>query len=356
MTQRERFFKTINHTPGHQLLHYFGFTPSLNQKVKEYMGFDDTVDIGEYFGNFRPTNVSPQKAYRGNPDLKIDWDEYYDGVDRPEGSYYDENGTLHVPGSMYHFTHYVSPLRNIKTLAEAEQFPFLDVVPGSDIDLKQEADMAREMGKVSQCWIGHTYENSWQVRGYQEFLMDMVMKPEICHYILEQYCQMNIKMAVAAAKAGVDMIRTGDDVASQAAMMFSPDMWWEFIGSRWERVYKAAKEIKPDIQIWYHSDGNIINIIDTLVDIGVTVLNPVQPECMDIYEVKKRWGDKIVMDGAVGTQTTMPWGTTEDVKNTIRRLKETIGIDGGYIISPTHVLEPEVPVENILAFVEACNE
>ena len=126
--------------------------------------------------------------------------------------------------------------------------------------------------------------------------------------------------------------------------------------SRWAQVYAAAREIKPDIQIWYHSDGNIWDIIPELIEIGVTILNPVQPECIDPVKVKETYGDKIAIDGTIGTQSTMPFGTPDDVRAVIKERAETVGNDGALIISPTHVLEPEVPIENIKAFFETSRE
>jgi uroporphyrinogen decarboxylase len=108
--------------------------------------------------------------------------------------------------------------------------------------------------------------------------------------------------------------------------------------------------------VWYHSDGNIAEIIPELIEIGVDVLNPVQPECVDVLEVKRRYGDRLVLDGTIGTQTVMPFGTPEDVRACVRGRVETLAGDGALILAPTHTLEPEVPTENVLAFAEACRE
>jgi uroporphyrinogen decarboxylase len=137
------------------------------------------------------------------------------------------------------------------------------------------------------------------------------------------------------------------------SLMFSPPNWRRLMKSRWEKVYAAARKIKPDIEIWYHSDGNIELIVPELVEIGVTILNPVQPECMDPVKVKKLWGTHVVLDGTIGTQSTMPWGTPDEVTKVVRERIRTLGKDGALILAPTHVLEPEVPLANIYAFVEA---
>ena len=168
--------------------------------------------------------------------------------------------------------------------------------------------------------------------------------------------QRNMLAAVAYARAGVDLIRCGDDVANQKAMMFAPDLWRKMMLSRWKRVWHEIKRIHPDCRIWYHSDGNIEPIIPELIEIGVTILNPVQPECLDPVMLKRKYGKDLVFDGTIGTQTTMPFGTVSDVKNTVRERIDSLGYDGALILSPTHVLEPEVPIENIEAFIETVRE
>jgi len=100
------------------------------------------------------------------------------------------------------------------------------------------------------------------------------------------------------------------------------------------------------------SNCNIWDIIPELIEIGVTILNPVQPECLDIKSVKEEFGKYIVIDGTIGTQSTMPFGTPDEVREVIKARKREIGYDGALILSPTHVLEPEVPIENIMAFIE----
>jgi uroporphyrinogen decarboxylase len=196
------------------------------------------------------------------------------------------------------------------------------------------------------------YEDSWQIRGYEQFLIDIYERIEFCEYILDRIQERNIKKAVAAARAGVDYLHTGDDVANQNALMFSIEHWRRLMKSRWAAVYAAAKAANPKIKIWYHSDGNISAIVPELIEIGVDILNPLQPECVDVELLKKLYGQKVVFDGTVGTQTTMPFGTPEDVRRVVRRRIETLGGDGALILSPTHVLEPEVPMENIMAFIE----
>jgi uroporphyrinogen-III decarboxylase len=102
--------------------------------------------------------------------------------------------------------------------------------------------------------------------------------------------------------------------------------------------------------------GDITSIIPDLIEIGVTILNPLQPECLNLKKLKKEFGAHLVFEGSIGTQSTMPFGTSDEIKRVIRERKKTLGYDGALIIAPTHILEPEVSLENIEAFVEACRE
>jgi uroporphyrinogen decarboxylase len=237
-----------------------------------------------------------------------------------------------------------------------EEFPFRTVIPDSEAGLDVKIAVEKARGKVTEAWVGHIYENAWQIRGYEEFLADMVLCPRVSDAILERIAARNKDCAVAMARSGVDMIRTGDDVAGQQGMIFGADRWRKVLKPLWKDVYAAAKAANPDLVIWYHSDGNIMEIIEDLIEIGVDILNPVQPECMDLTFLRKEYGSRLVFDGSIGTQSVMPFGTPEQVRDTVRRMKDLLGADGGLILSPTHVLEPEVPVKNVLAFVEACRE
>jgi uroporphyrinogen decarboxylase len=292
-----------------------------------------------------PTNVA-----------KSDFSEYYKDIDIPGDAFIDTRGVLNIPGDMYHFIRYVSPLRNAERLQDIQSFPYPKLEEHTTDHMADEVKSAHGKGKVTFSHVGHMFEDAWQIRRYEPFLMDMSVNPEWCEFILDRLKERNLSIAQAAARAGVDYIHTGDDVGSQKGMMFSPQQWRRFIKPRWAEVYSAARKIKPDIQIWYHSDGNIEEIIPELIEIGVTILNPVQPECLDPIMVKRKYGDKIIIDGTIGTQTTMPFGTPEDVRNLVRERVETLGYDGALILSPTHVLEPEVPLENINAFLETVKE
>jgi len=350
MTKRERFlafagFESVDRPPCHA-----GFVPAALEQITAFIGCDPNeyfdMDIGEGAG------LTPPEGFR-YPDYSVYHPEYQVGKD---GFTIDENGCGHLNHGFYHFTEYISPLRNAQSFSEIEDYPIPNNETFSDTAMREVCEKAHANGDFASIFVGHMYENAWQVRGYEPFLMDLLTQREWAELLLDRFCENNLRVAEAAAQAGYDCIYTGDDVANQNAMMFHPDVWRDFMKPRWAKVIAAARAIKPDVHIWYHSDGNITDILDDLVEIGVTILNPVQPECLDPVAIRKRFGKRLAFDGCIGTQTTFPFGTTEDMKKTVQEIAAALDAKhGGLSLAPTHVLEPEVPPENVKAFFDACD-
>ncbi len=349
MIDLERFRATVDGHRPEGILYTADFTPDLRKRLVERAG---TNDLAGHFGLFEPVDISLRR-----PDdiVQTDYQEYYANESLPEGTRLDANGVAMIPGGFYHFCRYHSPLRNARTLAEIEAYPLPDQADWQTDHMAAEVERTHRASKVAAGWIGHMYESAWQIRGYEQFLMDMIERPAWAHCLLEKLFQRNLNRARAAVAAGVDYIRCGDDVANQRAMMFSVAMWREFIHARWSRLWSAVRDIDAHIHIWYHSDGNILPIVDELIEAGVTILNPVQPECVDPAELRRHYPD-LIMHGTIGTQSTMPWGSPEDVRRVVGQRVNRCGMSGRLILGPTHVLEPEVPIANIEAYVQASRQ
>ena len=345
MTKHERFCAYLAREPMDRPLRYAHYTPAMRQKMVDYLHGRNPHEVFDS-DNARGVRLAPAE---GTP--QPDWMSYYQDVEVGDEDHINADGVLRQRGSFYHFRRIVSPLRNAESLEEIERFPIDTAEDWPEEGLAEEVERGHAEGEIVQGIVGHIYETAWQIRGYEQFLMDLAARPEWTEPILDRLTDRRERMARAAARAGVDYLRTGDDIASQQTLMFQPDMWRRFLKPRWARVYEAARAENPDVAIWYHSDGNISAVLDDLVEIGVDILNPVQPECMDLGWVKSRYGDRLLFDGTIGTQTTFPFGTPEDMRRTVAERLELFGTTA--MLSPTHVLEPEVPVENVLAFFEA---
>lgn len=350
ITDRDCFRATTAHDRPPRLLYHADFTPDLRDRLVEHAG---TEDLPAYFGFMNSRGLRLKE-----PDGHVapDYSTYWEGEALPPGATINQHGVAVIPSGMYHFYGYLSPLRNARTLSEIEKYPLEDVSGWEDGHLAGEVRHAHEEDCIVQGWVGHMYETAWQIRGYEPFLMDLLTQRDWAELLLDRICANNVRTAAAAARAGYDCIATGDDVANQQTMMFQPELWREVMKPRWARVIAAARAIKPDIHVWYHSDGNIWDILDDLVEIGITILNPVQPECMNPLEIRKRFGKRLAFDGCIGTQTTFPYGTPESMRKTVAALARDLdALNGGLMLSPTHVLEPDIPPRNVAAFFEACD-
>jgi uroporphyrinogen decarboxylase len=186
----------------------------------------------------------------------------------------------------------------------------------------------------------------------EPLMMDMLSEPEAAHFLLERTSYFQRCAAVQMAKAGVDIVILGDDVAGQQGLLMGKDVWAEFLRDRLAATCRAVHETSDQARVFYHSDGNIVPLIPELIECGVDILNPLQPECLDPAAVKREFGDCLCFWGAVSVQRTMSFGTPEEVRERVR----TLGVWGGYILAPAHVLGPETPWENIVAFFDAANE
>jgi uroporphyrinogen decarboxylase len=200
------------------------------------------------------------------------------------------------------------------------------------------------------------FEAAWGLRGLEQLLTDFVADPDLADQILEIPYQYHLAAAKKLVEMGVDMIWTGDDVGAQNAMMISPKHWRRFLKPRMANFIAELKAINPDVKVAYHSDGNILPIIPELVEIGLDILNPIQPASMDPAQLKKEFGDKLCFWGSIDEQYTLPLGKPEEVRAEVLTRLETLGKNGGLIIGPTHHVQLDTPLENFWAMVKAVTE
>lgn len=194
-------------------------------------------------------------------------------------------------------------------------------------------------------------ETAWALRGLEQMLLDMTLDPDLASYLLDIPYQYHLTAAKKLVELGVDMIWLGDDIGAQNEMMISPRMWRKFLKPRMANIISELKTINPGVKVAYHSDGNIRRIIPDLVEIGLDVLNPIQPASMDPAQIKKDFGDKLCFWGSIDEQNTLPFGSTADVEAEVRLRLETIGQGGGLILAPTHHVQLDTPMENFWAMV-----
>ena len=199
-------------------------------------------------------------------------------------------------------------------------------------------------------WGSH-FEKAYFARGIENFLADLAGEPEYAQKLLDFIIRKNMVMLENIVHTpGVDGILLGSDWGAQTDLLMSPECWREMIVPGEKREYDLIHEAGVDV--WVHSCGNIQRILPDLTELGVDALNPVQPECMDIYKLKEMYGDKITFWGGISTQQTLPYGTPEDVAAETRKVTDALSKDGGYIIAPSQEIQSDVPFENLCALID----
>lgn len=198
------------------------------------------------------------------------------------------------------------------------------------------------------------FERAWSLTGMEGLMVWMHTEPVFVHELLDRIADWNIAVIRKAADlGGIDCVHLGDDWGSQHGPIISPDMWREFIMPRFKQTCEAIKA--RGLSVSLHCCGNVQTLMPDIVECGVDVFDPFQPEVMDIWELHRAWSDRISFWGGLSVQDTFPYGTAEDVRSEGKRLLSELGSKGGYILSPSHSLTGDIPPENIAAFLELAN-
>jgi len=199
------------------------------------------------------------------------------------------------------------------------------------------------------------FERCWCLRGYENTLMDFYYRENEINYILDGITDFNIEMSKKIIDLEiVNGLFTGDDFGTQKGMVMSPEMWRKFFKKRYEKIWRIYKD--KDLPIFHHSCGNIFKIIPDLIEIGLDVLNPIQPEAMHPKELLKRFGKRLSFFGGISTQNTLPFGTPQDVRNEIINRIRVLGRNNGYIISPSHEVTSDCTLENFYMLISTLDK
>ncbi len=197
------------------------------------------------------------------------------------------------------------------------------------------------------------WERTWAMRGMANIMMDMYDAPQFVDELmegLESVCTGVINRLVRDFGDRIDAIGFSEDMGTQRGLMFSPALWRRFFKPGQKRMYdriRAAGKV-----VYLHSCGNVEPIVGELIDMGVNMLQPIQPEAMDIFALKRQYGKHICFAGGVSTQQTLPYGTPDQVRAEARRCLAVMGRGGGYVAAPAKPILPGVPIENAAALID----
>jgi uroporphyrinogen decarboxylase len=211
--------------------------------------------------------------------------------------------------------------------------------------------LARSEGKFRMISVGMSlFERAWTLRGMEAVLMDMLESPHFVDELLDRIVAFNLAQLEFALSHDVDAIHFGDDWGSQSGLIMGPALWRRFIKPRVARLYRRVREAGKYVSI--HCCGDVKEILPDLIEVGLQIFNPFQPETMDVFESKRRYYGRLAFYGGISLQHLLPHGTPDEVRAETRRLLSVLGEGGGYIASPSHSVTPDVPTENLVAMLE----
>lgn len=337
---RERVLTALRHEKPDRVPLDFWATPETWEKLKIYFQTDKEeiilqrleIDIREI-----------QPDYIG---AKIVKDE--------EGTYFDSMGVHRrvVKNEFCQYEEYASsPLGYVKEIEDFERYDKWPSLNNYDFE-----GLSNKIGDIYKTYYtkletGGLFEFAWALRGYEQFMIDMVLNPEIAHYIMEKitdfWCEY-VKRALTCAGDKYDMVYTYDDIGTQSTLLMSKEMWAEFLKPYHEKLNKVIHAFGKTVM--YHSCGAIYDMIEDLANLPIDVLNPIQPRAagMDMKNIKDNFGKKLCFHGAIDIQYVLPRGTKKKVREAVQHAIDTLGVDGGYILTSAHYIQADTPVENII--------
>ncbi len=279
-------------------------------------------------------------------------------IDEEKKILLNEWGMKFVDVGIY-FEFYEYPLAHATTVEDIERYNWPDPLAEGRFDaaaavIEKYGDRYAVVADLETSF----FETSWYLVGMEKLLMDMAMGEAYVDALFDKVMQINTTIGKKLIEMGADIIWAGDDFGSQRGMMLSPDMWREKFKPRIKWMFSEFRKVNPDIKIAWHSCGSIIPIIDDFAEIGLDILNPIQPLAKDMVPelLMEKFGDKIGFFGGIDIQHLMPNESPEVIKKEIKRRIDILGKNGNYIVAPAHNVQVDTPEENILAFFEAVKE
>jgi uroporphyrinogen decarboxylase len=373
MTSRERVLRTLNHQEPDRVPFNLALTVDIYNRLRQHLGLppDPDAKMGIWtdvalkfdlieamqvdicaVGLNPPANWSPPPSRNG-----LVYDEWGIGrrkVVRDDGSFYLE--------MVEH------PLANA-TLEDVRKYPWPDPFDsGRTQGLRQKVKRIRdETDKAIMAKFSNSiWEQAWWLRGLEQWMMDLALNPEIACAIMDKVCEVAVGTALAGLEVAGDLIDiyrlSGEDLGTQLNPMISPKMFERLVRPRFERLWSSTKrrllEKNPAGKLMLHSCGNVRPFIPSWIDMGLDILDPIQPRAqgMGPGPLKRDFGDRLTFHGGIDLQQTLPFGSVEDVANEVRDHIHALAPGGGYIVAPAHNVQGDVPPRNLVAIRDAIKE
>ena len=356
LSHRERVQFALDHQIPDRCPMQISFTPEFATRLMDHFG---PVLNNQY------SSSTENKSYILERFLEQDmlltsglWDNSYYQKYKPDEEYTDEWGI--VWKAMPYVTKFGSGIYTEMIhhpLEKEEEIINYKSPDPNQPELYKETERIIREYKLDYWIVGVTvttiFEKAWALRGYEQIMVDMLTNPGLANALLDIPFRYHLSVAKKLVEMGVDMIWIGDDIGAQRSMLIDPEQWRRYLKDKMADFIRSIKLINSDVKVAYHSDGYVYPVIPDLIEIGLDVLNPVQPGSMDPAKLKTEFGKELCFWGGIDEQATLPFGTPDNVEKEVFERVATLGKYGGLIIGPTHHVQLDTPIENFIAMINA---
>lgn len=358
MTSRQRLLTAFAHRQPDRCPTYVWYTDDGMQSLMAYLAADSPEEVVRILGIDEEVKVALNAEMPPDARAQIDLlvpDEY------KENAAYsvDDRGRvvrIHEGVDVLQDIVWV-PLGDVERVDELERYPLPRAEWIKSPDGLEEAIRAhKRAGRLVRGEVVQVFKLSWLVRGMENVLVDFLIHEDIIQALYDAFYEFNTAYSRRLVEAGVDVIVIGGDLGMQDRLIMSPDTWRVFDKPALTKMIRTLKGINPGVKVYMHTDGDVRTIVPDLIEAGVDILNPIQPECMDPVEIKREFGDRLVLHGCVSLQRTLPFGSTDDVKDEVRHLIKHCNINGGFVLGPSNEIFKGIPAQNVVAMYEAARE
>jgi uroporphyrinogen decarboxylase len=343
MTRRDAVKSALAFNPVWPVPYHFDFTHDMRAKLQQHFGVED---VDKAVGNYMlQINVGSNAGAEINRTAAPLMESIGENTFRDEfGVVWDKSGggDIGIPKN--------------QVLGE----PDLSLLRMPDVEDPRRwggyAELAETAGDryLMACFSSPLYQRAWFLRGMGDLLMDMATNEEFVEGLLDRLAEFSIGIVRGVAKRGADGIIFYDDYAQQKALLFSPAMFKRYFAPRLARIFGEAR--KAGLDVFFHCCGAAEAILDDLLAAGAQVFNPFQPEVMDTAAMAQKYRGRLAFYGGISTQHTLPFGKPDEVRAECRRMQELFRESGGYILAGAHAIQRDVPMENVLALLDAARE
>ena len=378
MSSRERVLTAINHEQPDRVPLVIGVSNATGIKMTPYQGIKELIGVqapNSYIYDWpelgtaeidEDTMLRLRSDVRGVLDLEPEKTREWNRDRDPHSDYVDSWGSGQIeimPDDWFPSVHPIPRAEKLEDLDAYQGWPDMS----DPTRIAHVGDRARRLAEKNQYailatpWLLFPFERAYAMQGMEAFLLNMITNREFARALLEkiaEYCKQLMGPFLQELGDNVDIIKIGDDLGTQSSLIISPDMYREILKPVHADFISFIKS-RTKAKILFHSDGDVVPLIEDFIEMGIDILNPVQTSAgsmSDLPSLKKRFGDNIVFCGAIDTHRVLPFGSVEEVRQEVRRVMQILGPGGGCMIGAVHTVMNDVPPENVLAMVDAVEE